>query len=104
MEDNPEFSQYGKSGLTNDGFTPEFATAPRMSINPMLASGLNPLSAAALQESPAVGGSVNPLAGMQNSDLYDSENDSRRDSYNDVGQNNNFTFFGRMDSTPTTEL
>lgn len=108
VEENPEFSPYGKSGFPNDGFTPELETGRRVSVNPMLASGLNPLSAAALKEAmdgnPAISKSMNPLAGKFNSNVYDSDNDSRRSSENGVGQNSNFSFFGRIDNTPTTEL
>jgi hypothetical protein len=111
VEENPEFRQHGRSGLGNDGFTSDLATDRRMSINPMVASGLNQVSAAALQENPTVGRSMNPLAGTQNPYGYDSfdddddaANDSRRSSEIGAYQNNNFTFNGRMDSTPTTEL
>lgn len=108
VEENPEFNPYGKSGLSNDGFTPDFETGRRVSINPMLASGLNPLSAASLQDAMAekttVNKSVNPMAGMFNSDGYDSDKDSIRSSENVMGQKSNFTFFGRMDSIPITEL
>jgi hypothetical protein len=62
VEENPEFSPYGRSGLENDGFTPEFDTR-RVSVNPMFSSS----------EIAASG-------------------------------NNNFTFSGGMDSTPTTQL
>jgi hypothetical protein len=92
VEENPEFSPYGNSGLTNDGFTPDVATGTRASVNPMFASGLNQLSAAALQEKSTVGRSVNPLADMENSDAYDSEDDSRRSSEIGADQNSNFTF------------
>jgi hypothetical protein len=103
VEENPEFSPNGRSGLANDGFAPELATR-RGSVNPMFASGVNPLSAAALQGNTTVGRSVNPLADMQNYDSDDSENDSRRSSEVVAGQNNNITFSGKLDSIPTTQL
>lgn len=103
VEENPEFSPYGNSGLTNDGFTPASATERRVSVNPMFAAGLSQLSAAALQQKVAAGKSLNPLADKRTNDDYDSENDSRRSSENFANQNNNFTF-NRMDSVPTTEL
>jgi hypothetical protein len=107
VEENPEFSPHGRSGLANNGFTPDSTTGPRVSVNPMFAPSapsLNQLSAAALQEKSTVGRSVNPLADMQNNDRYDSESDSRRSSESVGHQNSNFTFYGRMDSIPTTEL
>jgi len=105
VEDNPDFSPFGKNGIANDGFTPESMEKRRVSLNPMLAAGLSQqLSASALQENATVSKSVNPLADMQYKDGYDSENSSRRSSDSAPGQNRNFTFYGRMDSTPTTEL
>jgi len=104
VEENPEFSPYSNSGVANDGFTPESAEGRRMSVNPMFATGVRQLSASALQENPTIGRSVNPLAEMQYRDGYDSENGSRRSSEIVAGQNNNFTFYGRMDSVPTTQL
>jgi hypothetical protein len=104
VEDNPEFNSHGNSGLTNDGFTPEFATERRVSVNPMFASGLNHLSAAALQENATVGRSVNPLADVHNNDGFHSDNDSRRSSEFVADQNSNFSFYGRMGPTPTTQL
>lgn len=108
VEENPEFSPYGNSGFANNGFTPELESGRRVSVNPMLASGLNPLSAAALQDVTAANKTtnkgVNPMAGMFNSNGHDSDNDSRSSSENVKGQNSNFSFFGRMDSIPTTEL
>jgi hypothetical protein len=103
VEENPEFSPHGRSGLANDGFTPEFDTR-RMSVNPMFAPDLNPLSAAELQENTTFGRSVNPLADMQNEGGYYFENDKGPSSEIAAGQNNNFTFYGKMDSIPTTEL
>ena len=104
VEENPEFSPYGNSGLTNDGFTSDFATGRRVSVNPMFASGLNPFSAAALQENATFGRSVNPLADSQINDRYYADNDSGRPSDIVANQNKNFTFHGRMDPIPTTEL
>jgi hypothetical protein len=104
VEENPEFSPYGNSGVANDGFTHEPATDRRMSVNPMFAAGLSQLSAVAPQGKATVGRSVNPLADMQNNDAYDSGTDSRRASENVADKNSNFTFSGRMDSMPTTEL
>jgi len=101
VEENPEFSPYGNSGVANDGFTHESATDRRASVNPMFAAGLSQLSATALQEKATVGKSVNPLADKQNNDAYDSETDSRRSSENVADQNSNFTFYGRM---PKTQL
>lgn len=105
VEENPEFSTFGNSGIANDGFIPESAEGRRVSVNPMFAAGLSQLSASALQKNATVNKSVNPLAAeMQYKDSYDSENDSGRSSEIVAGQNNNFTFYGRMDSIPTTEL
>lgn len=104
VEENPEFSPNGRSGLANEGFTPESMAGRRVSLNPMFAAGLTQLSTAALQEKSTVGRSVNPLADMQNNDAYHSENDSRRSSEIVADHNPNFTFYGRMDSIPTTEL
>jgi hypothetical protein len=84
------------------------------SVNVTVATGferrasINPLSAGALQD--AVAGnttrrqSVNPMAGTFNGDDSDYENESRRSSDDSEQHNNNFTFFQRSDSTPTTEL
>jgi len=104
VEENPEFSPYGNSGLTNDGFTSDFAAGRRVSVNPMFASGLNPLSTAALQENATFGRSVNPLADSQINDSHYSNNDSGRSSDIVANQNTNFIFHGRMDPIPTTEL
>jgi len=104
VEDNPEFSPNGRSGLANEGFTPESTAGRRVSLNPMFAAGLTQLPTAALQEKSTVGRSVNPLADMQNNDPYLAENDSRLSSEIVGDHNPNFTFYGRMDSIPTTEL
>jgi hypothetical protein len=104
VEENPEFSPFAKSGVANDGFTPEFAEGRHVSVNPMFPTGLSQLSASALQEKATDSRSVNPLAEMQYKGDSDSENDSRRSSENVAGQNNNFTFYGRTDSVPTTQL
>jgi len=104
VEENPEFSPNGRNGLANESFTPESTAGRRVSLNPMFAAGLTQLPTAALQEKSTVGRSVNPLADMQNNDAYHSENDSRRSSEIVADRNPNFTFYGRMDSIPTTEL
>ena len=70
----------------------------------MFAAGLSQLSAAELQESATGGRSAKRKADMQNNEDYDSDDDSRRSSEIVAGQNSNFTFYGKMDSVPTTEL
>jgi hypothetical protein len=104
VEENPEFSPNGRSGIANDSFTPDLTAGRRVSLNPMFAAGLTQLSTDALQEKSTVGRSVNPLADIQNNDAYHSENDSRRPNEIVAEHNPNFTFYGRMDSIPTTEL
>jgi hypothetical protein len=104
VEENPEFSPNGKSGLANEGFTPESTAGRRVSLNPMFAAGLTQLPTAALQEKSTVGRSVNPMADLQYDDVYHSEKDSKLYSEIVEDHNPNFTFYGRMDSIPTTEL
>lgn len=110
VEENPEFSPYSRNGKSNDGFTPDFETGRRASINPVLANGygpkvsFNPLSVAALPGVTAKSQTVNPMAAGIEDDDFGYENVSRRSSINSVEKNKNFTFLRRMDSAPTTEL
>ena len=104
VEENPEFSPYDRSGIANDGFTPESAEARRVSVNPMFAAGLSQLSASALLEKPTASISANPLAEMQYKDGNYSDSDGG--DYGEIAKdpNRNFTFYGKMDSIPTTQL